>query len=204
MITLLQQTIILKIAFLKLVLLILFFSSSTLANSKLKYAITTENFALPDDREIQLQAPKIWNYQLKRSDENTPPVLTYHVIDKERNDIFQLNISLLWSNTYELNINSNEAVKQLAIDSAQNILPYSDEDKIDLITFEGQQGKGYYYELTDSNAAPHEYQYLLQGTVKLDGMVLIYSLFANETNSILQEATINIIKSAKIISHKQI
>lgn len=188
----------------KFCFLVLLITYSSLCWSEKKYAISTQNFNLSDRREIQLDAPKIWNYRLTRSDENTPPLLTYRVIDQERNDIFQLNISLLWSNTYEFNFNTEDAVKQLAVDSAKDILPYSDENEIDLITFEGQQGKGYYYELTDSNAAPHEYQYLLQGTVKLDGMILIYSLFANETDSILQEATINLVKSAKIISHKQI
>ena len=172
--------------------------------AKPAYAIITEIFAIPGERELEIKIPKIWNYQLKRVDEYTPPLLTFYVIDEERNEIFQLNVSMLWTDGYAINIATDEAVKKLVLDSSVDILPYSDEENVELISLQAEHAKGYYYELTDSNSAPHEFKYLLQGAAKVGDIVLIFSLFANETDSILQEATINIIKSAKIILHNKI
>ena len=61
----------------------------------------------------------------------------------------------------------------------------------------GRNGEGYWFNLSDSSAGPGEYQFLTQGALAVGELLLIFSLFSNDNESILQEAALKTIMSAE-------
>ena len=74
---------------------------------------------------------------------------------------------------------------------------YSDQSELILEEITGQNGIGYWFNLSDSTAGSGEYKYLTQGALAVGELLLIFSLFSNENESILQEALLKIIMSAQ-------
>ena len=81
---------------------------------------------------------------------------------------------------------------------------YSDEEKLVLEDIAGRDGQGYYFQLTDSSADEDEYRYLTQGALGVGQVLLVFSLFSNDSEGILSEAMFRSLKSAHHSARKDV
>lgn len=161
------------------------------------YQIESESFAIPGHGVLTLDVPRIWNYNFTIKGSNEPPIITFYNLDKDKEEIYQLNLSVLWEDGFKRSILSPEYIQSLVEKTGEQALINSDQTKLSLKKITGQNGIGYLFNLSDSGAKTGEYQFLTQGALAVGKLLLIFSLFSNDNESILQEALLKIIMSAQ-------
>lgn len=192
---------------LKLILLLLILPIGHHAHTKEyyeEYTTDKEVFEIPGYGEISMTVPRSWNYRFTKTDELNPPVITFYIAGENNEEIFQLNISMLWDDGYKRNVTSQNFIRSFVEKTGEAILALSDETDLLLDEISGTSGSGFLYNLTDSSASKGEYKYLTQGALSVGEVLLVFSLFSNDAESLLREATIKIVKSAKHYFRKDI
>ena len=161
------------------------------------YQIESESFTIPGHGILTLDVPRVWNYNFTIKGSNEPPIITFYNLDKDKEEIYQLNLSVLWEDGFKRNISSPEYIQSLVEKTGRQALINSDQTKLSLKKITGQNGVGYLFNLSDSGVNTDEYQFLTQGALAVGKLLLIFSLFSNDNESILQEALLKIIMSAQ-------
>ena len=163
------------------------------------YQIESESFTIPGHGVLTLDVPRVWNYNFTIKGSNEPPIITFYNLnkDKDKEEIYQLNLSVLWEDGFKRNISSPEYIQSLVEKTGRQALINSDQTKLSLKKITGQDGVGYLFNLSDSGVNTDEYQFLTQGALAVGKLLLIFSLFSNDNESILQEALLKIIMSAQ-------
>jgi hypothetical protein len=161
------------------------------------YQIKSESFAIPGHGVLTLDVPRVWNYNFTIKGSNEPPIITFYNLGKDKEEIYQLNLSVLWEDGFKRNISSPEYIQSLVEKTGKQALINSDQTNLSLKKITGQDGVGYLFNLSDSGANTNEYQFLTQGALAVGKLLLIFSLFSNDNESILQEALLKIIMSAQ-------
>ena len=186
--------------FLKLNIILFFLyvinAPATIEND-IDYQIESESFTIPGHGVLTLDVPRVWNYNFTIKDSNEPPIITFYNLDKDKEEIYQLNLSVLWEDGFKRNISSPEYIQSLVEKTGKQALINSDQTNLSLKKITGQDGVGYLFNLSDSGANTGEYQFLTQGALAVGKLLLIFSLFSNDNESILQEALLKIIMSAQ-------
>ena len=193
--------------FLKLNIILFFLSvvnAHATTENELNYQSLSESFSIPGHGVLTLDVPHIWNYNFTIKGDNEPPIITFYNLDKNKEEIYQLNLSVLWENGFERNISSPEYIKSLVEKTGAQALIYSDQTELTLKKITGQNGVGYLFNLSDSGASIGEYKYLTQGALAVGKLLLIFSLFSNDDASILQQALLKIIMSAQYQYRKDV
>ena len=170
--------------------------SATIEND-IDYQIESESFTIPGHGVLTLDVPRVWNYNFTIKDSNEPPIITFYNLDKDKEEIYQLNLSVLWEDGFKRNISSPEYIQSLVEKTGKQALINSDKTNLSLKKITGQDGVGYLFNLSDSGVNTDEYQFLTQGALAVGKLLLIFSLFSNDNESILQEALLKIIMSAQ-------
>lgn len=161
------------------------------------YSVDKEAFDIPGHGELVISIPRIWNYNFTKSDEDTPPLITFYVLDNNEREIFQLNMSVFWNDGFNRKITSPEYIYSLVEETGKNTLSLSDQTELKMVKITGKEGIGYLYDLSDSRAKEGEYHYLTQGALAVGDILLVFSLFSNDEKAILREAMLNSLKSAR-------
>jgi hypothetical protein len=165
--------------------------------NELDYQSLSESFSIPGHGVLTLDVPRIWNYNFTIKGDNESPIITFYNLDKDKEEIYQLNLSVLWEDGFKRNISSPEYIQSLVKKTGKQALINSDQTKLNLKKITGQDGVGYLFNLSDNDADTGEYQFLTQGALAVGKLLLIFSLFSNDNESILQEALLKIIMSAQ-------
>ena len=171
-------------------------TSATTENTT-EYRTDSESFAIPGHGKLVIDVPKIWNYNFTTTNEDKPPIITFYNLNKDKEEIYQLNLSVLWEDGFQRNISSPEYIRSLVEKTGKQALLHSDQTELELEKISGKYGIGYFFNLSDSSASSGEYQYLTQGALGVGKLILIFSLFSNDSDSILQEALIKVVMSAQ-------
>ena len=186
--------------FLKLNIILFFLyainAPATIEND-IDYQIESESFTIPGHGVLTLDVPRVWNYNFTIKGSNEPPIITFYNLDKDKEEIYQLNLSVLWEDGFKRNISSPEYIQSLVEKTGKQALINSDQTNLSLKKITGQDGVGYLFNLSDSGVNTYEYQFLTQGALAVGKLLLIFSLFSNDNESILQEALLKIIMSAQ-------
>ena len=161
------------------------------------YQIESESFTIPGHGVLTLDVPRVWNYNFTINGSNEPHIITFYNLGKDKEEIYQLNLSVLWEDGFKRNISSPEYIQSLVEKTGKQALINSDQTNLSLKKITGQDGVGYLFNLSDSGANADEYQFLTQGALAVGKLLLIFSLFSNDNESILQEALLKIIMSAQ-------
>ena len=165
--------------------------------NELDYQSLSESFSIPGHGVLTLDVPRIWNYNFTIKGDNESPIITFYNLDKDKEEIYQLNLSVLWEDGFKRNISSPEYIQSLVEKTGKQALINSDQTNLSLKKITGQDGVGYLFNLSDSGVNTYEYQFLTQGALAVGKLLLIFSLFSNDNESILQEALLKIIMSAQ-------
>ena len=179
-------------------------NASATKENDIDYQIESKSFTIPDHGVLTLDVPRVWNYNFTIKGNNNPPIITFYNLDKDKEEIYQLNLSVLWEDGFKRNISSPEYIQSLVEETGEQALINSDQTELSLKKITGQDGVGYLFNLSDSGANTDEYQFLTQGALAVGKLLLIFSLFSNEDESILQQALLKIIMSAQHHDRKDV
>jgi len=179
-------------------------NASATKENDIDYQIESKSFTIPDHGVLTLDVPRVWNYNFTIKGNNEPPIITFYNLDKDKEEIYQLNLSVLWEDGFKRNISSPEYIQSLVEETGEQALINSDQTELSLKKITGQDGVGYLFNLSDSGANTDEYQFLTQGALAVGKLLLIFSLFSNEDESILQQALLKIIMSAQHHDRKDV
>ena len=179
-------------------------NASATKENDIDYQIESESFTIPGHGILTLDVPRVWNYNFTIKGNNNPPIITFYNLDKDKEEIYQLNLSVLWEDGFKRNISSPEYIQSLVEETGEQALINSDQTELSLKKITGQDGVGYLFNLSDSGANTDEYQFLTQGALAVGKLLLIFSLFSNEDESILQQALLKIIMSAQHHDRKDV
>ena len=186
--------------FLKLNIILFFLyvinAPATIEND-IDYQIESESFTIPGHGVLTLDVPRVWNYNFTIKGSNEPPIITFYNLDKDKEEIYQLNLSVLWEDGFKRNISSPEYIQSLVEKTGKQALINSDQTNLSLKKITGQDGVGYLFNLSNSGVNTYEYQFLTQGALAVGKLLLIFSLFSNDNESILQEALLKIIMNTQ-------
>ncbi len=191
----------------RIFLLLLLFSSAPCQAEKSAhkgYETDHEIFDIPGFGELHIDVPRLWNYNFTKSDNATPPVITFYVLEPERAEIFQLNMSIFWDEGYSRNLASDDYVKDMVQQSGQEVLAYSDETELTLEPLQTRHGNGYFFDLTDSSATKKEYRFLTQGALSVDNVLIVFALFSNDETGVLRQAMFRSLESARHDARKDV
>ena len=148
--------------------------------------------------------PKVWNYNFTTTGNNQPPIITFYNLDKDKEEIYQLNLSVLWNDGFQRNILTAEYIHSLVEKTGNQALINSDQSELILKEIIGENGIGYWFNLSDSTAGPGEYKFLTQGALAVGEILLIFSLFCNDDGTILRETLLKMIMGAKHLHRKDV
>jgi len=156
-----------------------------------------ESFAVPNHGELVFHVPVDWeiNYVFHDEEEAVPPVVTFFARDEEQRELFQLNISALWDDSFTRNVTDPASIRELVEEVGQDILEYSDQEELVLQQLSGGSGEGYYFNVTDSSARPGEYRHLTQGALAVGDVVLVFSLFTHDGDPELKGKTLQMLRA---------
>ncbi len=157
---------------------------------------TQRLYPIPEHGQLKLQVPTEWEVSYLSLGETKPPVITFYRQNEVNQEIFQLNLSILWDDGYSRDITNPETIRKLVEDSGQSTLPSSEEQSLKMEEFEGSSGHGYYFNLTDAMTPRGEYKYLLQGALNVGTILVVFSLFTRDVDSNLMDQTLMMIKTA--------
>ena len=167
------------------------------ANAVGEYATDLETFDIPGHGELIISIPRIWNYNFTKTDDETPPLITFYVLDNNEEEIFQLNMSVFWDDGFNRKVTSPEYIYSLVEGTGEKALALSDQTELNLKEIKGKNGIGYLYDLSDNSAKKGEYHYLTQGALAVGEVLVVFSLFSNDEKAILREAMLRSLKSAR-------
>ena len=60
--------------------------------SNLDYKTLFESFVIPGHGVLTMNIPKIWNYNFTTTGIDQPPIITFYNLDKDKEEIYQLNL----------------------------------------------------------------------------------------------------------------
>ena len=147
---------------------------------------------------LRLDFPKEWNDTIRTVTEGGRPFDAVQFTPEEGND-FAIMVEVVYvgeTNTDKLD------TKAALFHAGQDELARSVETSLDIQDFRGGQASGSYFVVTDKNVSmlaqpgPDDYRYLMQGYVKLDGVVLTVRLVSNHIAN-QQPAVLEMIKTAR-------
>lgn len=172
--------------------------------NNLVYQTESELFEIPGHGLLAIDVPKVWNYNFTTTGNNQPPIITFYNLDKDKEEIYQLNLSVLWNDGFQRNILTAEYIHSLVEKTGNQALINSDQSELILKEIIGENGIGYWFNLSDSTAGPGEYKFLTQGALAIGEILLIFSLFCNDDGTILQETLLKMIMGAKHLHRKDV
>lgn len=161
------------------------------------YDTHLESFAVPNHGELVFHVPVGWeiNYVFYGEEKAVPPVVTFFARDEQERELFQLNVSALWDDSFTCDVTDPANVRKLVEEVGQDILEYSDQNELVLEPFSGSSGEGYYFNVTDSSSRPGEYRCLVQGALAVGDVVLVFSLFTHDDNQELKDKTLQMLRA---------
>lgn len=179
-------------------------NASATKENDIDYQIESKSFTIPDHGVLTLDVPRVWNYNFTIKGNNEPPIITFYNLDKDKEEIYQLNLSVLWDDGFQRNILTSEYIHSLVEKTGNQALINSDQSELILKEIIGRNGIGYWFNLSDSTADPGEYKFLTQGALAVGVILLIFSLFCNDDGTILQETLLKMVIGAKHLHRKDV
>ncbi len=157
---------------------------------------TRRYYPVPEHGELVLNVPSDWEVTYVETGKVSPPVITFFRKDVNKQELFQLNLSILWDDGFERNILDPEHIRQLVEDTGKNALAGAEQSELSLLPLAGEMGSGYFFNLADAEAKAGEYRYLTQGALSVGELLVVFSLFTHQPDDHFLHKSLQMIQTA--------
>ncbi len=145
-------------------------------------------FPLPDRGFLQLEVPADWQDQLRQPPERLPPTIAFR---PRRGPAFDILITPIWPMRQEVAPSTAAQLRKMVEQTAEQMKPMAVEKRIEVVELRGTSGIGYYYVATDKAPKPGEYKYLTQGMLRVDNLLVTFTILTNDgQNDVVADALV--------------
>ncbi len=154
-------------------------------------------FPLPDHGFLHLAVPADWQDQLRQPPERLPPTIAFR---PRRGPAFDILITPIWPMRQDVAPSTAAQLRKMVEQTAEQMKPMAVEKHIEVVELRGTNGIGYYYVATDKAPKPGEYKYLTQGMLRVDSLLVTFTILTNDGQNDVVADALAMLRSAV---HKQ-
>ncbi|HJY75871.1 MAG TPA: hypothetical protein VKE95_04530 [Burkholderiales bacterium] len=147
--------------------LLLCFAHSSFAQKK---------YALPERGFFQMNVPAGWSDQVREAGSSLPPTLAFRPVHGQP---FEVRVTPIWRAGPDAPVFTKDWIRQQVWGAVDEVKEQSLEQNIALVEFASATGPGYYFNATDRSPKAGEYKHLLQGMVKVNELVVTFTVLTN-------------------------
>ena len=131
---------------------------------------------------IVFEVPEKWLDEIQRP-KDFPPTI---IFKPDRMPAMAIHVTPMWNPGQEKDFNSSESILKILQDGGNKLLSEAVEKEVRLRELKGRTGSGYYFSLTDKSPAikPGEYRYMTQGGIPVGSLLVMFTIFSNEKDSV--------------------
>lgn len=137
------------------------------------------SFPLPQHGNLILSVPESWDHEISQPPGDLPPTI---VLTPRQGDDFKVLITPIWSFKNEPGSASSKTIKDLISDNRTRMLPTAVERDVPIEEFQGKQGAGYYFIVTDK-APGDSYPYAVSAGIGVGDLLLVTTILARTRDS---------------------
>lgn len=156
--------------------------------------IQPRSYSLPNHGKFVLSVPSTWKHNIRQPPEDVPPTI---VLSPGQGDDFKIFITPLWSPSRSLTFNKSTEVKRLVENDLKGMLPGAVETQVLVQEFSGNDGTGYYFQVTGKAPKPGEYAYAVRAGIGVGDLLLSVTVLSRTKNSEGLTSTIIALAGAK-------
>jgi hypothetical protein len=161
------------------------FAHWSLAAEK-KYALSEQGF-------FQMNVPAGWSDEVREAGPSLPPTLAFR---PGRGQRFEVLVTPIWRAGPDAPAFTKDWIRKQVWGAVDEVKDQSLERSISIVEFAGPSGPGYYFTATDRAPKTGEYQYLLQGMMKVSELVVTFTILTNPGQEQIAHQALSMIKSA--------
>lgn len=151
------------------------------------------SFSLPKHGSLLLELPVSWKQSIVQPQGDLPPIISF---SPDNGDDFQVLINPLWSMTKDTAFNKSDKIKIQMEQELKTILADSSKKHVALEEFQGVDGKGYYFIVSDMDVKSGIYVHVLRSEIGVGDLLLSVIASSKVENSPVFALTINGLKKA--------
>jgi hypothetical protein len=131
---------------------------------------------------IILEVPEKWSDEIERSADFPPTI----IFTPDRMPAMAIHVTPMWNPGQERDFNSSERILKILQDGGNKLLPEAVEKELRFQELKGKTGLGYYFSITDKAPAikAGEYKYMSQGGIPVGSLLVMFTIFSNEKDSV--------------------
>ena len=184
-----------------LCLLVLFnLGTTTLGGSHPAWARNkeTREFSISGQGYLRLVVPQGWKAEFQRPITEEAPTIIF-LPPKE--SAFKLLVTVQWDPKAGLDFNSPSRINTLLEKEWQEMAPAIKETLYEAIKIQGPSAQGLYILFTDQDPQPGDYAYMIRAGVGVGKLLLSATLVFQEKDSPVVLDTLNLLKTATVVSN---
>lgn len=146
---------------------------------------------LPNRRAIACIAPADWSSGAGWPERGLPPTFAFK---PAKGDAFSVKVTPIYRPDRNPAQPTDDDVKRAASAGMAETQPNATE-QLEMLSWSGDHASGYYYVATDKAPKPGEYPYLLQGTARLDELLITYTVLLRKRDPATINMMLGVLKS---------
>jgi len=151
------------------------------------------HFTLPNHGSFDLVAPSDWTDELTQPPGDLPPTIQF---GPRSGPSFQVLVSAGGVPAVGATVPDDAKIRAEVAAAAKAAESQSVEKSLPLLTLTGPSGSGYYFVATDRAPALGEWKYLTQGIIRVDDIVLVFSILTNDGQEATVKAALEMLRNA--------
>jgi hypothetical protein len=141
--------------------------------------VRTRSFPVPLHGNLVLSVPESWDHEIEQPPGELPPTIE---LTPRQGDAFKVLITPFWSRRGEAEINNPQGAKSLVGERLSQMLPTAVEKEVKIEEFQGTQGSGYYFLVTDRDPGP-TFPYAVVASVGVGDFLLHVTILSRSRDS---------------------
>jgi hypothetical protein len=155
-------------------------------------------YSLPDHGSLQLNVSASWNDELRQPpDRGVPPTIAFN---QDHGAPFEILITPLWPGKSGSVLPKAGELKHKVSETADQLKSQSIEKSVDVKELKKGTLLGYYFTLTDRAPKPGDFKYMTQGMMRVNDLLLVFTVLTNDGQGNIIEEALTMLKSADHIS----
>lgn len=154
---------------------------------------STRSYAIPGHGMLELVVPASWKDSISQPPRGLPPTITF---SPPTGDDFQVLVTALWHPQGDPGFNSLQNIRALLERQGQKLLAQAVEKTLVLEELKGKEASGLHYSLTDRAPKPGEYEYMTQGAVGVDELMLMFTILFRRKDAPERQAALEVLETA--------
>lgn len=141
--------------------------------------VRPRSFPVPQHGNLVLGVPESWDHEITQPPGELPPTIE---LTPRQGDEFRFMITPFWSMNGKEEINNPQGAKRLVSERLTSMLPTAVEKDVKIEEFQGKQGVGYYFLVTDRDPGP-TFPYAVAASVGVGDFLLHVTILSRSRDS---------------------